>query len=385
MSDVDGRTDGDDRVEALLRQQAEEIQRLRAELDELRQRVDGRGGPGPGGPNRTDGTGPTTVEADDRVGSARIDRRHVLRHAGVAAAGVAAGSAALVVGTAGPAAAASGTFDGNPAVSASGIGGNGVQATSDNSHALFATNDNGESTAYVQNASAGGDGVFANVFGTGTAVVGFSQRGVGVTGSSVEGYGIVAAASTDGGTPKAHLRFATGPGTLPAPPTRSDAHLAGELAFDGDDDLWLCVAAGSPGTWRRVSGADTAGAITLLPTPVRVYDSRPGDPPAVGPKTPLTGGSPRTVDCTANGSGVPVGATGVLANLTVVHTSPTGFLVAYAAGASVPGTSTVNWFRLGSIVANSSFVALSAAAAIDLYVAPGAVADVIVDIVGYTR
>lgn len=195
----------------------------------------------------------------------------------------------------------------------------------------------------------------------------------------------MAAASTDGGTPKAHLRLTTEPGTLPAPPTRADAHLTGELTFDGNGDLWLCVAAGSPGTWRRVSGAGTAGAITLLPTPVRAYDSRPGNPPAVGPKTPLAGGSPRTIDCTANSSGVPVGATGVLANLTVVHTSATGFLVAYAAGAAVPGTSTVNWFRPGSIVANSSFVACSAAAAIDLYVAPGSVADVIVDIVGYTR
>ena len=48
------------------------------------------------------------------------------------------------------------------------------------------------------------------------------------------------------------------------------------------------------------------------------YDSRPNvDPAAVGPKTPTAGNTPRTIDTTANGSGVPPTANGVLINLTV--------------------------------------------------------------------
>ena len=45
---------------------------------------------------------------------------------------------------------------------------------------------------------------------------------------------------------------------------------------DADGNLWFCVADGTPGTWRQLSGAATSGQLHVLAGPVRVYDSRPG-------------------------------------------------------------------------------------------------------------
>jgi len=154
---------------------------------------------------------------------------------------------------------------------------------------------------------------------------------------------------------------------------------------DGNGDLWLCVGSGTPGLWRRVSGTNTAGALTMLNAPVRVYDSRPGNPPIIGPQTPLGNGSTRTVNCTLNSSGVPVGVQAVLANITVVNTSATGFLTAFKAGVAVPAASTTNWYQPKTIVANTTVVATSSLSNIACYVPPNSSTDFFVDIVGYYR
>ena len=59
-----------------------------------------------------------------------------------------------------------------------------------------------------------------------------------------------------------------------APPTRTDAHVKGELTTDVNGDLWFCVADGTPGTWRQLSGADTSGQLHLLAAPVRASTTR---------------------------------------------------------------------------------------------------------------
>jgi len=174
------------------------------------------------------------------------------------------------------------------------------------------------------------------------------------------------------------------PRGLPAP-SRADAHLQAELVVDIDGDLWFNIAEGIPGTWRRMSGPNTAGAFTVLPTPVRVYDSRPNNPPNNVTKGPIANATARTIACTNNASGVPVGATAVLVNATVVNTSANGFLALYRNGIAYPGTSNVNWFVPGQVNANQAVVALDVLARIAAYVPAGSSADVIVDAVGYWR
>lgn len=384
-----------DELQVLVHQQAEAIQALRDELADVRGRLEAitdrgptPGRPAPDGP-APHGAAPSLTGPSDGGSAAGnhhtadagevTDRRQLLRRAGMVAAGAAAGGAAVVLGSAEPAAAAQGTFTGSPAVIATGTGpGNAIAATST---ALIATVDarNGSGTA-----------IFGECSGTtGPGVVGSALGGAGVMGKSASGYGVEAVA--DFPTAKAHL-YLMGPSAepptpdgLPVPTGRTDAHRDGEIALDLNRDLWLCTKAGTPGTWRRLGGATTAGALVLLDVPVRIYDSRPGNPPEVGSKSPMANGAIRTIDTKANGSGVPAGATAVLANVTVVNTSASGFLAAFRAGTSTPKASTINWFTANEIVANTTVVACDANAQISLYVPLNSRTDVFVDVIGYYR
>jgi hypothetical protein len=152
----------------------------------------------------------------------------------------------------------------------------------------------------------------------------------------------------------------------------TDDHLKGDLLVDADGVLWLCIADGTPGTWTAVSG----GAIRLLATPQRLYDSR--NPGAGGP---FAGYSTRTIDVTAAGIGVPANATAIVGNLTVTETDDVGFLTAYPAGQPTPITSNLNWSG-GQTIANSATVKLGDGGRISLYVERSS-AQVIVDVAGY--
>lgn len=150
--------------------------------------------------------------------------------------------------------------------------------------------------------------------------------------------------------------------------------------------LWFCVASGTPGTWRRLGGSSTAGAMTLLPSPVRVYDSRVGkEPLAVGPKTPLATDTDRVVDCTLNVSGVPADALGVLVNLTATGQTGGGFMSVRANGVAYANTSNLNWTAAGQTVANAATVACGGGAKIVVRLGGATASNVIVDVVGYLR
>ncbi len=56
------------------------------------------------------------------------------------------------------------------------------------------------------------------------------------------------------------------------PLQRTDSHLVGEID-NVAGDLWMCVAAGTPGTWKKITGPAAAGAFHAI-SPARVYDSR---------------------------------------------------------------------------------------------------------------
>jgi hypothetical protein len=84
-------------------------------------------------------------------------------------------------------------------------------------------------------------GVFAEG-GSGDGVYATGEE-VAVRGMSASGYG----ASFAGGTAPLYLAPAT---TVGAPTTK--AHQQGTLFVDADTTLWLCIADGVPGTWKRV-------------------------------------------------------------------------------------------------------------------------------------
>jgi hypothetical protein len=213
---------------------------------------------------------------------------------------------------------------------------------------------------------------------TGILVIGTNDYGLWALGGQ---YAAAASVST-----KANLWlqpnnnfFGSSPKTPPL--QRTDAHIVGELE-NVAGDLWTCVVAGSPGSWRKLSGPSAAGSLHLLP-PKRVYDSRPADPPLdIAPKIPLAAAATRTIDCTLNASGVPAAARGLLLNVGVVSASGAGFLSVTPGGTGFTGTSVQNWNGPGVAIANGVTVGAGPGATIDVYAGAGAT-DFFVDVFGY--
>ena len=144
------------------------------------------------------------------------------------------------------------------------------------------------------------------------------------------------------------------------------------MLVDANGVMWLCTAAGQPGTWAPISG----GTMQLLTSPQRVYDSR-----NAGAGGRFSGGETRAIEVTAAGIGVPANAGAIACNLTVTETDDLGFLTAFPAGVDRPITSNVNW-SAGATVANSATVRLGAGGRIWIYVERSH-AQVIVDVAGY--
>jgi hypothetical protein len=166
-----------------------------------------------------------------------------------------------------------------------------------------------------------------------------------------------------------------------APSTRTDAHKLGELVTDTAGDLWCCVAAGSPGSWRKLAGPMSAGAFHAI-APKRVYDSRVGKAPNLVAKGKLNPGQNRVVDCTEGGA-VPSTSKAVVLNLTAANTTGTGNLAVYPDGSPPPPTSSINYTGLN--IANSTTSGCGPGAKVRVQCgATGATgADFIIDILGY--
>jgi hypothetical protein len=141
---------------------------------------------------------------------------------------------------------------------------------------------------------------------------------------------------------------------------------------------WGSQCAGD--TWRRLAGPDTAGALSVLPAPVRLYDSRPGFAPDAGEKGPLEPGTSRSIDAKGNDSGVPAHAKALAINLTVTGGSADGYLVAYPDGQPTPEASSINW-SAGQTVANGLIVGLGPNETLAL--ATVEPVHVVIDISGY--
>jgi hypothetical protein len=125
------------------------------------------------------------------------------------------------------------------------------------------------------------------------------------------------------------------------------AWLKGDLVEDEHGNLFVCVASGTPGQWRKLAGPETAGSFHAI-SPQRVYDSR-------GTDGKLADGQDRTISVAGTNPAAPAagpGATAVAVTLTVTNTEGAGgYLAVRPAGTPYAGTSSINWFGPGQNLA----------------------------------
>ena len=256
-----------------------------------------------------------------------------------------------------------------------GTSGSGIFAQG-GSNGLVAVGTGASSTGVLAQSS--NVGLYALGADDGTAVQAVANgAGTGVDVYSISGIGTVTTGA------KAHLHLPVLDGRA-APASDAIAHSVGEVVVDGTGAVWLCITDGTPGVWRKIGGPATAGAFHVLPTPVRVYDSRPGTNPSQGPKTPLSGNVARAIDCTFNNSKVPVGATAVSLTVLLVNaTQSNGNLTIWANGATRPSANTAVWGTGSGRYTTTAICALDAAAKIQA--SASNTTDLVLDVVGYYR
>lgn len=352
------------------------VQDQQHELDALK--GNGAGSQGPDGDPlpfiKPDDIGPRPAgpgTPEPRTADPRSDRRTMIRNAGLAIAGAAGATAALEAATASPAAATDGSA---------------VLAGQDNT-ATLPTSLTFSGGTLTTNMFTVANGSILGVAGAAIAgVAAFespaSHGVIGLTDSEFS-YGVIGRGRGSGSIgvkaegDRAALRLVPSSGD---PRTSVDTHNVGEVYQDLQSNTWVCVVGGNPGTWRKIAGPATAGALHLLGTPSRVYDSRAGYPPLNVTKGMLSDGQERTVDAKNNG-GVPLASIAAVINLTATNTSSAGWLSAFRSGIGWPGTSTLNWSAQNTNIANGAVVALNAQG--QLTVRGAGSCDFIIDVVGY--
>jgi hypothetical protein len=229
-----------------------------------------------------------------------------------------------------------------------------------------------------------GTGAVANgVHGSTTVLTGFGVVAANVSSFAASGPGPVALNVVSGG---GHIRFI---GTI------GDAVLGtyedGTLAYNSTQGLFLTVIDGLGGT-RNVLLADleTASAFRILPSPVRVYDSRTGTGPAATGAGKIAGGEIRDISlATGFTGGVEVElfvprppADGVMLNLTITETEGAGFLAVYSSALPTPpGTSNINWSQADQNLANLAISAI-AAESLKVQAGGGGATHFVIDVVG---
>lgn len=240
-----------------------------------------------------------------------------------------------------------------------------------------------------------GEGVDAGVSGEGTGAGAPGLFGVGDAGveawANPAGDGYALAATFSG---KASLFLRTtndfiGSSPKLRPSVRTDAHEVGEIDTDSNGDLWYCTVAGTPGTWRKLTGPSAAGSFHAL-TPGRVYDSRFSSYAQHGV---LENSQHRTISVAnsydpstgalVTSSFVPAGAVAVFANVTVTNTVNYGWLAINPGGDTAVRASAINWTASGLTIANGISLTLDGARQITVVNESGGSADFIIDITGY--
>jgi len=298
-----------------------------------------------------------------------VNRRHMLRGLGVAAAGAAVGGLAF----ARPAAATDG---GNIVI------GNSIQTATTPTLLIPTTGWN--SSPLTGALTVTNDASFTSVNAALSCITGYadstqpSGHSIGLFGMSKAGIG----AKLDGPVPL-KLTDNTNSG---AP--NQGAGTNGQFRVD-DGDLWFCVDDGNATQrWRKITGAGVAGAFHPL-TPGRVHDSRP----AQGGAGPLGTGLNRTISvanrinpvggANVQSNFVPALARAVTLNITAVDTVNKGYFAVNPGGNTVVGASSINW-TAGQTIANGIVASLNGSRQLTI-IAGGAAAssNFIIDITGY--
>jgi Chaperone of endosialidase len=117
-------------------------------------------------------------------------------------------------------------------------------------------------------------------------------------------------------------------------------------------------------------------------TPCRLVDTRAsqGFPPALGPPS-LLAGVARTFPLQSSADCfISAAAQAYSLNITVVPSSPSGFLTGYPTGQSLPLAAVLVWAQ-GNVTSNAAVIAAGASGSVDLYA--NEPTDVIIDINGY--
>ena len=361
--------------------ESSELQELRAEVDQLRAVVNAL--------TATQAAAQPSAGAEPEGfgGDPTAGRRHVLKLAAASAAAAVAGS---VASSANPAAAASG----DPVRA-------GLTTTAQQSTELRYQNNQGLShhVLWVQD---GGRSIYPeNPFPRTAAISGWAT-GAGWVADGIQGVSEIAGygGNFDG---RGATAFGSASGIrvqgqratihlLAKPGNSIDANFdrqAGEMVYDPNGDLWLCVTGGNPGSWRKLAGPAAAGSFHAI-DPIRVYDSRVAQP---GPG-PLAPGTTRTIsvrdgrDLTTGAvtvaGVVPAGATAIAYNLVVTGTVGQGFLSVNPGGNTTVSASSINWSASGQSIANGLVVKLSADRTVTV-ICGGGTTDVLIDVLGYYR
>ncbi|HEV2237020.1 MAG TPA: hypothetical protein VGR57_10210 [Ktedonobacterales bacterium] len=223
------------------------------------------------------------------------------------------------------------------------------------------------------------------------AIAGYQSAGgagaFGVYGTATAGAGVGGAGNYGGAFAGVAAPLFLAPGVSIGAPG-SGTHVKGEVYVDSAGVVWSCTNGGTPGTWVRLTGVKSGvpgGAFNFLPAPIRIFDTRVGQPaPLPALKMPLVGASTTTIQVTGTsvlGVSVPLGAAGFFGNLTVTNPPGPGDLILWPHGAAQPLSSNIN-FSTGQTVANAIIIGLDPNGQMDLYAHVNG-GDVIVDVAGY--
>lgn len=165
----------------------------------------------------------------------------------------------------------------------------------------------------------------------------------------------------------------------------SSNRLFGKLALGAALGVALTLTATQ--AWNVTAAPGDTDTTYVPVSPCRLFDTRPGAPPADGTKAPVAAGvaGVRIQQVTGNVGrcvGIPADASAVQLNVTALNPTAQSFLTIYPADKPLPDASNLNWVAGQAPTPNSVTVTLSPDGKIKFFNAFGTV-DVIADVAGY--
>ncbi len=188
------------------------------------------------------------------------------------------------------------------------------------------------------------------------------------------------------------------PGNAPTRPLAASSNFASGQTMNGP----FVVGLGTDGTFKIYSSVTTNLVVDVLgyyspdavdlngpgllfnplPRPVRLLETRMGQPGCYTPGAQLAAGSTRLQQALGVCDGMTVGATAqaIVGNATVVFPASNGFLTFWPSNASQPGTANSN-YQAGSVFNRHFTVGLGGDGAFKIFTS--AVTDLVIDVSGY--